>query len=778
MSPRRDSRVVPPARRPAGRGGLLQLPPRLARAAAALLACLAGTLAGGCGESPQGFSGGVLAELEPLLGDVTAASCEGAPAPASGGGATVQPVTVAHSLRPAVVGCDGMSFGVDLDLPRDAVLEVAVARLDDGHGAAAVVEVRRAGQPTAALPVALPPAGEWGEAAVELGAAGPARLVLRSAGGTVAWAEPFVRPRGGRRGSGPPSLVLVSLDTVRADHLSLYGYHRATTPQLERLAASSLVFDRALSSSTWTLPSTATMLTGLLPAQHGATHRTRSLAEGVRTLAERLGAAGYRTAAVTEGGFVGPAWGLAQGFDRFDVQPGPAWQAEGKDAASTFTAAERWVRSQAGRPFFLFVHTYEAHQPYLDREGFAAPFLPPADAGARGLSRRVDPLAPPPGPQELARIVALYDGEIARADHYLGRFVAALEEATDGAVALLVTSDHGEEFLEHGDLEHGFGKVYDANVRVPLLLRLPDGRRGAAGRVPAPVSSLDVAPTLLSLAGVEHRDLPGRSLVAVASTAPASAGRARGGGAAGRPADGSADAVLVHGTPSLPLRGEERFRLEGAGPTLLVERHGGQRRVLRYDPATGALHPWPRPRRSDALLRLATLVAWGQPGGLLARLPDATRHVAVPAGSAVRPTALWSGTGWRSFEGGAAEAALRPGGPGLALSPGGPHLLAFGIEPGGGEAELRWAVALTLADDAAGEAAAGAGDAGPQAAAGDGGPAAAFRLVPRRQRGWTPFAGPLPQPGDVWRGGAVAAPVTVRLDPATAAELRALGYVD
>jgi arylsulfatase A-like enzyme len=743
------------------------------RAATAAVIALAGVAATGCRREPTS-EGRLLDRLETAASG--SAACDAGEAQA--GPAATRPLTVGHSLRPARLTCAGGSLRITVDLPRQPSLQLAVAPLAGEPAGEASVEVRREGEAPRSFRLPLVP-GRWTEQRLDLEDAGPVEIVLRAEGGAAAaWADLFLASSA-RRGSAarPTSLVLVSLDTVRADHMSVYGYGRQTTPRLESFAAGSLVFDRALSSSTWTLPSTATMLTGLLPAQHGANRRTRSLGSEVVTVAERLAAAGYRTAAITEGGFVGPSWGLAQGFDRYDVQPGLAWQADTRDVARTVAAAETWVRENRNRPFFLFLHTYEAHQPYVDREGFAQPFLAAADRGAAGLSRRVDPRAAPPSTEELARLVALYDGEIARTDHYLSRFLAVLQEMVGDDVAVVVTSDHGEEFLEHGDLEHGFGKVFDPNVRVPLIVRPPAARRGLAGRFSMPVSGLDVVPTLLDLAGLPHDDLPGRSLLAIA-------GGPRGEQERKQQPTSTERFVLVHGLPSMPRGGEERFRVDGTAGSVVLERRDGRRRLQDYDRGSLEVRPLARGRRPAELLRLATLVSWAQPGGLLARLPDDAVHLAVPEGSAVRPRALWSGTTWRLFDG-AAAGAVAPGGAGAPLSPGGPHLISFELEAGGaagpadGPGDKRWALLLKRSPGAAGSPARSADEGASSHAevAGVASRLGLYMLVPERQTGWDPFSGALPEPARVLRGGAVAAAATARVDATTAAELEALGYV-
>jgi hypothetical protein len=374
---------------------------------------------------------------------------------------------------------------------------------------------------------------------------------------------------------------------------------------------------------------------------------------------------------------------------------------------------------------------------------------------------------------ERRRMVALYDGEIARADHSLGGFLDALEETgLADEVAIVVTSDHGEEFLEHGDLEHAFGKVFDANVRVPLVVRAP-GVETAPRRVHAPVSGIDVAPTLLALAGLPHDDLPGRSLLDVARDA-----------GPGESAERSTRPALVHGIPSFPRLTAERFRIDGTGSTAILERGQVREvpRLLRYRVGRGTVEPWAEGSGGGTPVpRLAALLAWSRAplrdratGGLFARLPDDARSLAVPAGSRVVPRAVWNGTSWHPWTvssqgpGGrrrAGDRSLTPGGPAIDLPGDGPRYLVFDLAPPGersdgarrgrGGAEP-WGLTITRA---------GAAEPEP------------YRLSAGRRPPWDPFADPLPEPGAVLPTASRLSAEAGELDEETEKELRALGYL-
>jgi arylsulfatase A-like enzyme len=317
------------------------------------------------------------------------------------------------------------------------------------------------------------------------------------------------------RESGPANLVLISLDTTRRDHTSVYGYERANTPTLEKVAAEGVRFALAYAPSATTGPSHATLFTSLHPITHRVVKNGRVLTPPHRTLAERLREHGWATAGVVSSYVLDARFGYAQGFDHWDDDFDPATatvrnqQWEGapvevfdRTADATTARVLDWLDGprDASRPFFLFVHYFDPHAPWLPPPALARAF-PPADG---------------PG-GDLRTLKARYDAEIAFADQQLGALLDALSErglAENTLVA--ITSDHGEGLMQHGHLLHG-AQIYEEQVRVPLLLRWP--ARLPAGRViEGAVSLIDLAPTLLELLGVpiEAGDAwQGRSLVPV-----------------------------------------------------------------------------------------------------------------------------------------------------------------------------------------------------------------------------------------------------------------------
>ncbi len=281
------------------------------------------------------------------------------------------------------------------------------------------------------------------------------------------------------------SVVLISIDTLRADHLAVYGYGAGRTPAIDTLARDGIVFEDVYSQCPLTLPAHASMLTGLLPPHHGVRDNMGfSLDPGRRPLAARFHAAGLDTGAAVSAYVLRRATGIAEGFDAYDdaIETDRASEAmadQQRDGAAAVESLARWIEARGGRRFFAFLHLYEPHAPYT----------------------------PPPAYRDLA---LPYDGEIAYADELVGRFVDRLRAARllDRAV-VAVTSDHGEGLGDHGEKEHGFF-VYRESVRVPLIVRLPGARR-AGTRVSGVVAQVDVAATLLDLAGLPFDGMDGVS---------------------------------------------------------------------------------------------------------------------------------------------------------------------------------------------------------------------------------------------------------------------------
>ena len=343
--------------------------------------------------------------------------------------------------------------------------------------------------------------------------------------------------------AGAPNVLLIILDTVRAVSLSLYGYPRPTTPQLQRWAGRGVIFDAALSAAPWTLPSHATMFTGRWPHELGVDWRV-ALGTTYPTLAERLGAAGYRTAGfVANTTYCSEETGLNRGFQHWESYPvsvpmmvksaslgraltGSAWLRDllhwyqplaRKDAAEINAGFLGWLGDGSGAPWFVALNYLDAHAPYLPPAPFRDQFGPTEPRGNPMLEPGYTWL-----PEEITRQQNAYDASIAALDDALGRLFDSLE--TRGALRntlVIVTADHGEEFYEHQLMDHG-NSLYLPSIHVPLLLWLP-GTVPAGRRVTAPVTTRDLPATILALAAPQEQgSLPGRSLVPLWSdSAPA-----------------------------------------------------------------------------------------------------------------------------------------------------------------------------------------------------------------------------------------------------------------
>jgi arylsulfatase A-like enzyme len=306
--------------------------------------------------------------------------------------------------------------------------------------------------------------------------------------------------------------ILISIDTLRADHLGAYGYERPTSPFLDSLAEQGTMFEHAIVQLPGTLPSHMSIFTGLYPAEHQVYPHDAVLAPEIQTLPERFREAGYRTGGFTEGGFVSGSYGFARGFDVFsdEVDRTP------RDFETTLDRARAFLDSlDPSDRYFLFIHTYSVHDPYdpvepyrsmfwqgepVDTFAPTGPNLVEVNRGTRELSA-----------EGLEYFEALYDGGIRYVDDRLGEFWQELaDRGMRDDVTLIVTSDHGEEFFEHGMLVHE--QVYLETLRVPLLVVHP--QLGAGVRVGSLVESVDIAPTLYSLAGFDEQPpMSGESLV-------------------------------------------------------------------------------------------------------------------------------------------------------------------------------------------------------------------------------------------------------------------------
>ena len=341
------------------------------------------------------------------------------------------------------------------------------------------------------------------------------------------------------RPSAPPNVLLIVIDTVRADHLSLYGYPRATSPNIEELAQRGMTYEQANSAAPYTRPSTASILTGQYPSVHGAITHTDSIAPNIPTLAERLQDAGYTTTGIHRNGNVSETFGFGRGFETYGTPDGPFVQRVRRDPEreniryvsslddSLLAEMATPYLKEPETPFFLYLHLGGAHDPYSPPKSFPSfvdgtlttvadqfyeqplkPFrkTPP-------VLRRIELGQLEVSDQTREQMIALYDTEIAFADHQVGVLLRELEASgLSENTLVVVTADHGEEFWDHGGLGHGSSN-FEEQLHVPLVIAGPGVKTRS---IKEPVSLVDVMPTILDFVGVEAPPgLPGRSLADV-----------------------------------------------------------------------------------------------------------------------------------------------------------------------------------------------------------------------------------------------------------------------
>jgi arylsulfatase A-like enzyme len=301
---------------------------------------------------------------------------------------------------------------------------------------------------------------------------------------------------------GPPDIVFIVIDALRADHLPTYGYAGDTAPTLRRLARQGVVFERVIAPSSWTKTSMASIMTAQNPLSHGVLRHQDVLPRRLSTLAEALEAHGYATIGVNTNPWLQPQFGFAAGFRVYETLRKAR---ESGRAADVNERALSLLRERLPEmPVFLYLHYMDVHGPY--RPGPAFRSGEPVTLPGRGVvadsaleeQYRKEGLTGP-GVQE--RVVELYDGSIRTLDAALGQLLEGMRPLVDfDNTIIVVTSDHGESFREHGTTEHGWN-LYPEVIEVPLLFVLP-GHSSEATRISAQVRSIDIAPTLLALADV------------------------------------------------------------------------------------------------------------------------------------------------------------------------------------------------------------------------------------------------------------------------------------
>jgi arylsulfatase A-like enzyme len=299
-----------------------------------------------------------------------------------------------------------------------------------------------------------------------------------------------------------PDVLLIVLDTVRADHLSADGYERPTSPALEALARDGVLYRRAIAPGTWSVPSHASLLTGVLPSVHGANRADDrvggpiyALSREAPTLTQRMREANYRTRAfVGNHGYLDPVFGFARDFDRYDREN---MRPAGRLAERTID----WLRRRRGRSVFVFINIMDAHAPYEPPPPYDRMFPGRLDVPVERHPWRAALLSKHlPSPEVMGHYRSQYDGEIRYIDDRLAEIFGTLKDLGryDNAL-IVVTADHGEAFGEHDTLGHG-GFPYDEVVHVPLIVKYPGNAR--CGVVDEPVSLIDVPATVLAQLGL------------------------------------------------------------------------------------------------------------------------------------------------------------------------------------------------------------------------------------------------------------------------------------
>ena len=305
----------------------------------------------------------------------------------------------------------------------------------------------------------------------------------------------------------PLNVIIIGVDTLRADHLGCYGYDRNTSPNIDRLAQDGVLFENAIAPSPWTLPSFASIFTSLYPSQHGARNSRNPMGSSFPTIATIFKEHGYRTGAIINAPYLKRVYKVDRGFDTYDMPP-----RGGRYADGTTRDALTWIDNLAHEPFFLFIHYFDPHLPYAPPAPYDTIFDPTyhGKIGSRFYPKQL-PRVRLRNVRDLLNysdsdwyhIEALYDGDIAFTDEAIGNLIDGLRERHLLDRTLIVfLSDHGEEFLEHGGFEHGHS-LYNELLHVPLMIVL-EGRIPRGLRLRRQVRLVDVAPTILDLVGLDY----------------------------------------------------------------------------------------------------------------------------------------------------------------------------------------------------------------------------------------------------------------------------------
>jgi arylsulfatase A-like enzyme len=430
----------------------------------------------------------------------------------------------------------------EVTLPERGWLDLAVGTVDD-RPATFRVGIREAGSSggeTVLLDYTVTTPHRWERQPIDLSGFGRRTVQLTFSLAAEApgipgfWGTPVVRTRAAAAEGAPQGIIVIQADTLRPDHLPVYGHTRETTPFLAQLASEGTVFQNAYAQAGWTKVSTPSIMTGLYPSTHGVAKLDDRLPASATTLAEVYRAAGHATLSLSSVMFTGQFTNLHQGFEELHEasstgDPGPY---ASKTARDYVDRAIAWIERHRDEPFFIYLHVFDPHSPYEPRRPYdtlwadismrdehirqrealrktiAAPFL-----AGRGMATREEMIKAEVDP---ARYIAYdkdwYDSSIRGMDAEIARLMQRLRTAgLDNKTAVVFLSDHGEEFHEHGRMWHG-QSVYTEMMRVPLIVRWPG--QVQARRIEEPVQLIDVMPTLLDISRLSHPEgLQGQSLL-------------------------------------------------------------------------------------------------------------------------------------------------------------------------------------------------------------------------------------------------------------------------
>jgi arylsulfatase A-like enzyme len=305
------------------------------------------------------------------------------------------------------------------------------------------------------------------------------------------------------------NVILITISSLRADHVSCLGYTRDTTPNFDAFAGENILFRNAFATSGWMMPAHGSIFTSLYPTLHGATHIDKSLGDEHFTLAEILSDNGYHCAGFCCNPRLDREHGFAQGFDLYDdysvsimLESLAFGDKESVDINRQRTnalindAAFRWLQNNTHRPFFMFIHYYDNHWDYLPPSPYSERYDPDYNGPIDGTQIAREPLfSNPPSKRDIQHIIALYDGEVKQTDNDLGEILNVLQDTgvSDNSI-IIIMGDHGEQFYEHGHTSHQ--GIYEELIHVPLVVSIPSVR-AKCKTIDSLVSQVDILPTIL-----------------------------------------------------------------------------------------------------------------------------------------------------------------------------------------------------------------------------------------------------------------------------------------